>query len=406
MILLSGLSSYSQQTTWLLEMEPAVDSTGLQVNLFIKKLSGADISLGPANFVFELNQQAIDLSGKVFNYQGAFDDNLSPNSYENMLLQGTQFVNITTRRSFGTTGSGVPVTAQRQQIAGVKMPITDACQYANLSWLSNRGTITDYQKNNLKPFITFSNPANIPLCLSPAAPVLSTIGVQYLCPGDSLSLSATGTGLSWMHLGDSLILGNSSSVWVSQPGSYVAFSSQCICKSAPSIVEVQAANVPAPPTVLQSANMLSASFSGGYTLHWFINGQLLIGDTLPQYLMTQAGVYKAGIQGPCGWVYSNEISFNVAQLEDQILTDDLQVYPNPFRDQTNAFLTMSTAGKVNLDIVDAQGRIIKTIERQTMKEKGTYTIPIEIKQADDAAGAYYLRATFKNQNKIVKLIAR
>jgi hypothetical protein len=404
--IVSALSAYGQPATWLLEMEPAVDSTGLQVNLFIKKLSGADISLGPANFVFELNQQAIDLNGKVFNYQGAFDDNLSPNSYENMLLQGSQFVNITTRRSFGTTGTGVPVTAQRQQIAGVRIPITDACQFANLSWLSQRGAITDYQKNNLKPFITFSNPPNIPLCLSPVPPVLSVLGPINLCPGDSIQLSATGTNISWIDAADSLVLGSGTSFWVSQAGSYAALASNCICKSAPALVQVQEAIVPSAPLVSQSSNMLTASNVQGHPLQWFLNGQILAGDTSAMLTMNQAGVYKAGLQGPCGWVYSNEIAFNVAQLDDELLVDDLKVYPNPFRDQTNAFLTLSSGTKLNLDIIDAQGKVIKTIEQQTWKDKGVYTIPIKIKEMEDAAGTYFLRASFRNQNKIIKLIAK
>ncbi len=404
--LLPCLPSYGQQTTWLLEMEPAVDTSGLLVNLFVKKLTGNDLSLGPANFVFEVNQQALDLSAKTFSQQGAFDDNMSPNSYENMLLQGSQFVNITTRRSFGTTGTGVAITAQRQQIAGVRIPITDACQYANLSWLTQRGAITDYQKNNLKPYITFSNPPNIPLCLSPSAPILSTVGPQFLCPGDSIQLSASGSNISWINAADSLVIGTGTGFWVSQPGNYAALANNCICKSAPASVQVQAAVQPPAPLVNQSGNMLTVSYAQGYTLQWFLNGQILAGDTGGMLLMNQAGLYKAGLQGPCGWVYSNEISFNVAQLEDELLVDDLKVYPNPFRDQTNAFLTLSSGTKLNLDIIDAQGKVIKTIEQQTWKDKGVYTIPIKIKEMEDAAGTYFLRASFRNQNKIIKLIAK
>jgi hypothetical protein len=203
-----------------------------------------------------------------------------------------------------------------------------------------------------------------------------------------------------------VVIGTGTGFWVSQAGSYAALANNCLCKSAPATVQVQAAIQPPAPLVYQTSNMLTASNVQGNPLQWFLNGQVLTGDTGAMLIMNQAGVYKAGLQGPCGWVYSNEIAFNVAQLDDELMVDDLKVYPNPFRDQTNAFLTLSSGTKLNLDIIDAQGKVIKTIEQQTWKDKGVYTIPIKIKEMEDAAGTYFLRASFRNQNKIIKLIAK
>lgn len=53
---------------------------------------------------------------------------------------------------------------------------------------------------------------------------------------------------------------------------------------------------------------------------------------------------------------------------------DEHVYPNPSADRTSISFTLSTSDVINLDIVDLQGNIVRSLLRETPVDEGRYTV--------------------------------
>lgn len=403
-----GLLASAQSPSILVEMEQSIDSAVMMVDIFVQKISGPDIPLGNTNFAFTINDQALDLATKSKWYEGPFDNQMNGASYSDMLLQGTEIVNLTVRKNVAGSGSGVMINANRTKVATLLIPITNSCTTSTQSWITDRGAFSNFSSQSIRAQVQFQNPApNFPLCMKPAAPALLSSTLLELCPTDSVLASVQGSGdVAWYAAQDSSFLGNTAQIWLHQPGNYYAASINCFCKSDPVAITVLPAEVPQAPQVLQNGNILFANVIGNYPLQWFLNGTPLSGDTLLSVQANAPGFYKAGHLGSCGWVYSDSIAYNVSSFKDLELVDDLQVFPNPFQDHTQAFLTLSQGSKVLLEIVDARGVVWKVVEQQPYKEPGQYTIPLDLRGIDASAGTYFLRASYRNMNKMIKLVAK
>lgn len=401
------LYMWAQPTQVKASMEASVDSGFLHVGIYVSTLSGPPVPLGNTNFAFEVNTQALDITNAQKQVEGPYDNGQNSASYSDMLLQTPGIVNLTVRKNHAGNGNGVWVHPTPTLVARLRIPILNNCTSTSLNWITERGAFSRFDGQGFRPNVYFEGHSPIPLCSKPQVPLAQTALQQVVCPGDSIWISALGgPALEWTFNGDSTPMASGTGLWVRSGGTYTVQARECGCTSDPLTFTIQTAPSLPQPQLMQTGAFLFASNTGSNPIQWFLNGAILHGDTALSLQVTLPGFYKVGVMGPCGWVFSDSMAFQVASLQDQELQDALVVFPNPFVGHTNAYLTLQAAGAVRLDLVDARGVLVKPIEQQVLKDRGVYTIPLHLENIDATSGAYYLRATYRNQNKMIKLIAK
>lgn len=70
------------------------------------------------------------------------------------------------------------------------------------------------------------------------------------------------------------------------------------------------------------------------------------------------------------------------------------VYPNPVTPTSQLAYEVKKAGPVTVELLDSRGNALRTIAQEAKKEKGSYTLPVNL--SDLANGTYYFKITTKN----------
>ncbi|WP_167855068.1 T9SS type A sorting domain-containing protein [Hymenobacter wooponensis] len=69
------------------------------------------------------------------------------------------------------------------------------------------------------------------------------------------------------------------------------------------------------------------------------------------------------------------------------------VYPNPVTPTSQLEYEVKKAGPVTVDLLDSMGNMVRTVAQEAHKEKGTYTLPVNL--SDLTNGTYYFKITTK-----------
>ncbi len=90
-----------------------------------------------------------------------------------------------------------------------------------------------------------------------------------------------------------------------------------------------AGTTPAAPTITQNDSVLNASAGGGY--QWYLNGAPINGATTQSYTPAVSGDYQVAIveAGSCTSELSDIINVVMTNLEEQAVSLDWNLYPNP-----------------------------------------------------------------------------
>ncbi len=80
-----------------------------------------------------------------------------------------------------------------------------------------------------------------------------------------------------------------------------------------------------------------------------------------------------------------------------------QNYPNPFNPSTTITYELATAGKVSLELFDAQGRKVATLLNQS-QSAGRYTYTLSASQFSLASGAYFYRLTANGMSQTKSML--
>jgi len=78
-----------------------------------------------------------------------------------------------------------------------------------------------------------------------------------------------------------------------------------------------------------------------------------------------------------------------AQVSARVLTDDMEAYPNPFNDKINVRVQLSVPGQASLQLFDLSGRLIRSLDSQTLTESGRLQDDFELPGLQP--GIYFLR---------------
>ncbi len=159
----------------------------------------------------------------------------------------------------------------------------------------------------------------------PLQPVI-TPGDTTICEGDSVTLSASGSGdFLWSNgdITDSLTV-DSSSLWT------VSVTDSLGCISPTSLpAEVRVDTIPVQPSILPLANDTLFCTVFGDEYQWYING-ILLPDSTRRIIALQSGIYTVVVfNGNCSSEVSEEVQMTVTEITKPFAGGIVRVFPNP-----------------------------------------------------------------------------
>jgi hypothetical protein len=206
--------------------------------------------------------------------------------------------------SLGNTASG-PAGATTYAWSITNGSITSATNGQNVTYTAGAsGNVTLMLTVTTASGCTASNSVAVPINAIPATPTITPGGPTTFCAGDSVTLtSSSASGNQW-YLGGNPIGGATNQQYVAvAAGSYTVVVTESACASAPSSATVVTVNpIPATPTITPggpttfcaggSVTLTSSSASGN---QWFLDGNVLAGESGQQYVATASGDYTVTV---------------------------------------------------------------------------------------------------------------
>jgi hypothetical protein len=286
-----------------------------------------------------------------------------------------------TETSTGLSNTTPTVTVN--DIPAVSLPSNTLCTGASMTltpssggtWISSDNAVATIDNDGLVTGVTggtvsftFTETAtgcsNTTLILTVnALPAVSApVGV---CVGGSITLSPA-TGGTWISSNNSIATVTNSGVVTGVSEGSVTFtftSASTLCSNTTASVAV--APIPAKPTIttsnLSSATptLTSSSDTGN---QWFRNNTAIAGATNKTLTVTESGSYTVQVtSNGCAGPVSNAVDIVITGIEDQIISGQGRIYPNPANEVIQVDWSEFNDG-VNIDvrIYDQVGRSITT----------------------------------------------
>jgi hypothetical protein len=201
-----------------------------------------------------------------------------------------------------------------------------------------------------------------PVCADSVGPVNVQVSKTIMCSGDSAELCAPAGFTSYLwNTGDTGIC-----IYAKSTGNYyVIVHSINRCSSASGQVSI---NVYPSPSVSTAVNGDTLSVYNSVKQQWFLDGNLLPGDTGKMYIASSPGNYSVQVTDSNGCLsMSNEIV--ISNIGDIPEPNKIAIYPNPLS-YGSWFLDVSS-DLINswFSIYDDEGRQVYRSEIQTLNSK-------------------------------------
>ncbi|NJL76384.1 MAG: T9SS type A sorting domain-containing protein [Saprospiraceae bacterium] len=119
---------------------------------------------------------------------------------------------------------------------------------------------------------------------------------------------------------------------------------------------------------------------------------------LPGFNAVNGSTFTAQIQ-PCNSTIINPVENRT--LEKKITENTIRVFPNPFTTETTIDLALSEKQQVTVQLLDMNGRLVKTICSSQLLEAGAHQL---VYQADVEAGIYFLSTQIGTTLQTHKLV--
>jgi len=162
---------------------------------------------------------------------------------------------------------------------------------------------------------------------------------------------------------------------------------------------------PANPDIHGESDVLISKFNGNGVLQWksyyggssfeWPHGLALTGDDL--VFLASTGSTDFDVENNNGgqdmWVV--RLTENTTAADPVFNPRSLDIYPNPVSDELHIF---NLTGKTEIELIDLQGRILKTMQADQDK--------ININVTDLPSGSYVVRARSDKQVKIAKVVIK
>lgn len=246
---------------------------------------------------------------------------------------------------------------------------------------------------------------------------ITPAGTTQVCSGTSQTFTAvTGTGYSYQWYRNNLLIPvTTSSYTTATKGSYnVVVSLNGVCSETSNTVKLKVINNPTPVITasgpLNICNGDSVTFSTntytGVTYQWQKNGIDIVGETNQTYTALVAGTYRVEQTATGCSKYTPKLKVTVvtcrkdgtdnADISEEIVVGDMQVFPNPFADKVNINITTSQNEQIEIRIVDVLGK-------EQHKQFITSNTPTEI-NTQLPSGVYIITAVVNGELKTMRVM--
>ena len=160
------------QTKFDLTFEQQVEGNELYVDVFVQKTSGDDIVLGGFNLPFRDLGSDLDLANAQIIETGKFSFEHAPDSYVGPMLNDIGSLHLYFLKKQNASGAGETLGSEREKIVRLTIPILNDCGNSNLVWVTDRGTLTDFNNRKIKGNASFVNPGKFEFKPQLSAPII------------------------------------------------------------------------------------------------------------------------------------------------------------------------------------------------------------------------------------------
>ncbi len=383
-----------------------VSEDSLIIEIRLKLLASAPLSLGAANFSLYFNSDALDIQNATFDVASPWEASQNPTDYlATDIKKLNNFFVVNTLPITSSTGSGSPVDTTFTRLARIAIPITDASQTSDLAWRTLPIAVLDWDENIITPQVLFTlNTTSMTLCSSPETPVLTFSGnsaqTVEICQGSSVTMrmdSSVANEYEVYKNGQLVMQITQDSFVVTEAGEYFVIAKNYACASDTSQkLYVNVINPLTQPQIVKQGDTLFCANCQGQGIknyQWYFNGQPVGNGSFITNL--QSGLYTLEISNTCGNKIS-EVFDNIATKTTLVLngTGEVTLFPNPAFDNFYIKTSLKKSAFLEYKIYDEHGKFIMEVF-SGKAQTGTSLRPVDASKL--SSGMYFLKVKV-NQN--------
>ncbi|WP_276482763.1 FG-GAP-like repeat-containing protein [Paraflavitalea pollutisoli] len=199
-----------------------------------------------------------------------------------------------------------------------------------------------------------------------AGPAITVTGSTEVCEGTSVTLTAAvTTGNQWYKDNNAIAGATEHFYKATTSGNYTVTAVVQEVRTLPSAAKTIKVNaIPARPVITANGQELVSSAATGN--QWYREGVAINGATTSVYKPTEAGNYSVTTtQSGCTSVQSASAHFTITGIINIDNTQYVSLNPNPVDDYLLFNFNVTGTTKLNIRIVDLQGKVVKTFLNQT-----------------------------------------
>lgn len=278
-----------------------------------------------------------------------------------------------------TTGATYPATRS------IKVTTSDTV-YCTVVDLNGCSGVSDTVKVKMNPIIK---------------PVVTANGPTTFCAGNSVTLSAP-TGYATYLWSNGA---TTREITVKDGGNYtVVAANQALCQIESSVTAVVVNELPSRPTVSRRGDTLTATSADADTYQWYRNGNVIAGAVNRKFVVGLPGIYNVGIAdvNTCSSL-SDDYEVVLTSVDDEIVAGrgaELRVFPNPTSGQFTVETSITEAGPVRIELVNAVGELVLTANE--ISNGGQFRTSLTMGEL--ASGVYNVVVTTGNHRWTVRLV--
>ena len=217
---------------------------------------------------------------------------------------------------------------------------------------------------------------------------LSLEEVFYLCPGDSVTVTATEAPNYLWSTGDT-----TRSIVITTSGLYHVSTADSNCRGYSKTLFIEFHQT-TKPQITRTGDTLTTNVAP--PVQWFFNGAEITGETGQKLIAIATGVYTVQKIDSNGCRSgSNGFPVSVSSVEDAMLAQ-IRIQPNPVRDRLT--ITVSQPGRYTIELYDLLGKRLWEHSEET-----THAIDLVL-PTRIGAGSYVLRVQSEEAVRSFQLI--
>jgi len=404
-LLFNGILCSAQNPTYscIAKNDTLLSPTLFQFDIYIYRTGSEDFYLNNYQFSFKIQNTTGILNGGTITGSVLSGSSELPSAFlpggVNILTSGSdRFIRVNGCPST-LNGTIVPVTGLR--IGTIRLTNTNSFGQSNMNIIWSNGapatsTVKAMVSGASTVIFNFSyHSVNFsePVLNAPVSKFTLTGGGNYCSGGGGVSVGTENseTGILYKLIKN----GSASGSYLPGTGSAISFGLQTagtyrcyayrratyLSDTLTGIVSINEINIPAPPVITQSGNVLNSTAPSGN--QWFNSMGLIPGATSDSYTPTATGDYYCTVtnSNSCTSDKSNTINVIISSLPGIDEMDRIIIYPNPTTDN----FTVHSPQKSSIQIIDVRGKIIRTLTATANRSeidisdlpRGLYVIKID-----------------------------